>query len=237
MGVKVLLLGIASALVACDAPAPRCALTEFPQRDAYCRSATTLAVRDGAALHADQSEVDQIYATLVPAWRALPLTRLAETSPGPFLSLTEVDVWSTNPTVAAAWRAGQVATGDPAIDAVFAGNGVVAVEGGGDFPIFTLSLDEPTNMSAYAPLVASVPDTMFAPFQISPNGIDIALSWDGADQRALFSIGWEDCFSGCAFRHSLVVRLPGDGTTALIREYGDEIPDYVLAQADAIAPP
>ena len=237
MGVKVLLMGIASALVACDAPATRCALTGYASGDRYCNSATLLALRETESIHIDDDAVAGIYDTLAPAWRAFPATRLADAWSWRIGGRPDaVTIHSSLPAIVTAWDAGRVETGDPAVDAVFLEHGVVAVAG--ESPSgYWAKLREPVNVAAYARLIATLPSTKLEDARYPSHGIDITLVWNGVGRIATFELGWEDCFSGCGFRHSLVVSLPGDGTATLIREYGDELPDHVLANAAATPPP
>ncbi|MCE9578711.1 MAG: hypothetical protein K8W52_36640 [Deltaproteobacteria bacterium] len=236
MGVKVLLLGVASALVACDAPAPRCALTSYASGDNYCNSATMLALRETESIHIDDDAVAGIYDTLAPAWRAFPATRLAQAWPWRASLPIWIDVRSSLPAIVNAWDVGRVETGDPAVDAVFLDHGVVAVTGKSTYG-YTATLREPVNVAAYARLVATLPGTEMLDERYPSHGIDITLAWNGVGRIATFEIGWGDCFLGCIWRHTIVVSLPGDGTAVLLRAYGAELDATMLAQADAIAPP
>ncbi len=224
------------ALAACDPPAPRCTLGDFPSRDTYCSSATLLALRETAAIHIDDAAVAEVYDTLAPAWRAFPVTRLAQAWSWRTGLPDEVPIISTSPAIVDAWDAGRVATGDPAVDAVFLEHGLVDVRGKSTYG-YIAHLRDPVNVTAYARLVATLPSTELRDEPYPSHGIDITLAWDGPGRIATFEIGWGDCFLGCIWRHTVVVSLPGDGTAAVIREYGDELSDADRALAEAIAPP
>ena len=233
---RAVLAGVISLIASCDGPPPRCALLDYPSRDTYCDSSTILALRETESIHIDDDAVADIYDTLAPAWRAFPATRLANAWPWRPSLPVEISIVSSLPTIEAAWDAGRVATGDPAVDAVFLDHGLLDVSGKATYG-YTAHLREPVNVAAYARLVATLPSTELPDEPYPSHGIDITLAWNGPGRIATFEIGWGDCFLGCIWRHIIVVSLPGDGTAAVIGEYGDELDATIRANAEATAPP
>lgn len=87
---------------------------------------------------------------------------------------------------------------------------------------FSLDFDRPYNPPALASLYAGAPGVQY----VSQNAIygdpstDIASTTLG---RYVYTLGWDDCPSGCLHHHYWEFRVTG-GTATLLRSWGDEAP-------------
>ncbi len=204
----------------------------------YCTSATYLALREATTVHIARADVEEAYATLKPAWETFPLVRLAVASNHRFASPIRADVKSVLPVIDAAWSVGTVKTGDPAIDAMFLGNGANGVAEGSE-SYYSVYFSEPLNMRLFTPAAATLPGIEVADGDYIPQGSDIELHRNVGDGSvtATFRYGWGDCALGCDGVHQWVVFLPGDGTATVMDEGGDPLPATSIEYAATLPSP
>lgn len=130
------------------------------------------------------------------------------------------------------WRAGQVTTGQAALDGLLNEYGPSRVDAqpliaGAEEEWFVLHFDQSLNMPKLAQLFAAAsPDVTGANAnQTLGDGDDITVSENAAGGRTYtFSVGWGDCQAGCISRHYWEFAVAADGTPTPLGERGDPLP-------------
>jgi len=196
-----------------------------------CAAPIELALRYGDTLRADPALVDYIYVAIRKAYDLDPLFGDPPVRNDGSTTPDRADVHSTYPPLVEHWDRGEVVTGDPTVDAVFADNGAIAVdrfyEGA-----YGVQLAEPLNPRILTDLAATIPDTSIEqplpPFDVNRT-LDTTLVFVPGKLIAQVRIGWGDCLVGCMGYHTYLLEIPDDGPAELLDDWGDPVPAALLA--------
>jgi hypothetical protein len=130
----------------------------------------------------------------------------------------------------ARWQAGDLTTGEAAIDDLLRQYGATGVQplGSPTATQFALTFGQSMNMRAVADVFRSAGSPNLV--GVSTNNIvgdgDRITFQPGADGARVYALsrGWGDCFAGCIGRHTWEFTLSADGQAVTLRESGPPVP-------------
>jgi hypothetical protein len=136
--------------------------------------------------------------------------------------LTAAVVYTSDPSVTAAWSRGLIHTGVVAVDDLFEGNGAYSVVGTTN-PPWEIRFSRPIGHAALASLAATAGVQVAG--GLADDGPNITRMIDNGASVYHLEVGWGDCSAGCTGVHFWEVRV--DGETAIKQsEGGDDIPQF-----------
>jgi hypothetical protein len=127
-----------------------------------------------------------------------------------------------------AWEAGNLATGESAVDDLlteFRATKVEKIFAAQESAWFTVTFDQPLNVNLLAERIADLGgDINYAePNRYAGDGNNITFRREGTNRIYSFSHGWGDCPAGCINRRYWTVTITENGVIS-VEQSGDELP-------------
>lgn len=224
-------------VIGCGGDAPRCpadGAADSVTTSALCMSAHELARRETANLNPTQAEIDAAAALVEAAARPLEAFLSRVPAAGPWQGqLVFIGGEVTDSQMMDAWRAGRVQTGVAQVDGVLAAAHIATVQWAED-RFVTLGSDHAIAAGNVVAALAGVGGLQLGfddrsatknPYDIVDEGVDPLTG----EHRLRFSIGWYECDIECLQQYFWRTGVAADGSSRLIEEWGDPIPENVRA--------
>jgi hypothetical protein len=212
-------------------PEPECSLAQANAFNRKCYDAMVVALRETATLVPSDEEILAVYEFLdeVRSLSCYFFWTIAQ------YEYDSTSVVTTNPVLVEPWSAGEIRTGNPAADALFADRGANRVQPSAfSDEVFYLGFEHLVSLEVLAAEVQVLADTR-VPLEESralPNDIRrVRVETDDA-WLVTFIYAWGvDCIAGCDGWRQWDVLVPDDGTPpTVVRDTGEEIPERFQCQ-------
>lgn len=219
-------------LASCSDAAPDCDISRaVSSNTGACRDALIIALRETPNVSPAPAEVASVYSIVAPARAVACISPLVRATYD-YFSWDAPFVLTSHTPLLTAWSEGRVETEDPEIDAVFAANGAITVEGRviEERGAFTVRFDRPVSYDTLRSRLAAFPDSTVDMLPHNGDQPNVTRERVAGGWNVVFRAGWGDCASGCTGLYDWIVFVSDDLTDIqLVDERGDEqIPSDLL---------
>jgi hypothetical protein len=210
------------------------------QMSVYCLDAVAIVARTSESVVLSDIEINDLYSVVREPPIRHPFLRFARADYQSENDPARFTIETSHPSLRAAWRLGEIRTGDSLVDSVFLDNGADTIVSWFDTQgntIFYVGFVRPLNWRTFNPLVATIPNTIVNDNPQPPSRNNIVILETGPESvRLRYDVGWGDCPSGCIWQHRYEVTVAGSDVM-LTDLGGDPIPPEMEAAASQIPPP